>query len=73
MSGSAENHACVYNTGPHAPSRPVGKLMGHDNDVTSVAFTTDPCNPYVLATTADDYQIRVWAQSTAPKFTDQGK
>jgi len=73
VSGSAENHACVYNTGPHAPSRPVGKLMGHDNDVTSVAFTTDPRNPYVLATTADDYQIRVWAQSTAPKFTDQGE
>jgi len=60
VTGSSDNHAYVYNTGAHAPSRPLGKLTGHTADVTCVAFTRSDQDPHMIATTSDDCTVKFW-------------
>ena len=58
MTGSADNEAYIYSTSTYAPCRPVAKLSGHTNDVTCVAFSKQVADPYKIATTADDFDVR---------------
>ncbi|KAL4550117.1 hypothetical protein Ndes2526B_g08287 [Nannochloris sp. 'desiccata'] len=65
-SGSSDDHVCIWQVDDDADSTSHGAgcctapytLRGHDSEVTAVAWCpTDFCQ---LATTADDYTIKVW-------------
>ena len=70
MTGSADNEAYIYSTSTYAPCRPVAKLSGHTNDVTCVAFSKQVADPYKIATTADDFDVRcgIYVQEAMENF-----
>jgi len=71
VTGSADNEAYIYSTSTYAPCRPVAKLSGHTNDVTCVAFSKQVADPYKIATTADDFDVRLWRQQRKPTVEHQ--
>ncbi len=55
--GSSDNYAYIWNTSPYAPTKPIYRLDGQDNEVTCVDWSkTD----WRLATCSDDMKHRIW-------------